>query len=85
MHQRTWTDPRDGREWTITHNPAMELARPKERAFRSRLVFESDHGERLHTEAVFGSGLGSLTDDDLQGLLDQAREASGEGNGGWQG
>lgn len=82
MHQRAWTDPRDGREWIITHNPAVELARPKERQQRSRLVFETDEGARLHTDAIFGSDLESLTDADLQGLLDQAREAaSGDDEG----
>lgn len=76
MHQRRWTDTRDGRRWTITHNPAVELARPKERALRSRIVFESEDGEKLHAEAVYGTALATLSEADLQGLLDQAREGS---------
>jgi hypothetical protein len=72
MHRRTWTDSRDGTEWRITYNPGVELARPEERARRSRLIFEGG-GERHHTDAVYGGGLETLTDEDLQGLLDQAR------------
>ncbi len=72
MHRRSWTDPRDGTEWEISYNPGVELARPEERAQRSRLVFESG-GERHHADAVYGGDLESLTDEDLQGLLDQAR------------
>lgn len=78
MHQRTWTDPRDGTEWTVTYNPAVELARPEERVRRSRIVFEAGD-RRLRADAVYGSGLETLTDQDLQGLLDQAREARDEG------
>lgn len=73
MHRRRWTDTRDGREWTITHNPAVELARPAERAMRSRMIFRSGD-ERHDVEAVFGRGLQDLTDRDLEGLLDQARD-----------
>lgn len=72
MHRRSWTDPRDGTEWTIIYNPAVELARPEERSLRRRLVFESED-ERRQVEAVYGGGLEMLTDEDLQGLLDQAR------------
>lgn len=83
MHERSWIDPRDGREWTITHNPGVELAPPRERADRSRLIFESADGERLHTDAVYGTDLETLADDDLQGLLDQAREEEDRGGGPW--
>lgn len=77
MHERTWTDPRDGTEWTVTYNPAVELARPEERVRRSRIVFEAGD-RRLHADAVYGSGLDTLTDDDLQGLLDRARAVRSE-------
>lgn len=78
MHRRIWTDPRDDREWTVTYNPGVELARPRERAMRSRMIFESEGGQRFHTDAVYGGDLESLSDEDLQGLLDQAREAGAE-------
>lgn len=74
-HHRRWTDPRDGREWTIRFNPGVELARPRERSFRSRLIFESGD-ERYHTGSVYGADLESLTDRDLEGLLDQARRSA---------
>ena len=77
MHERSWTDPRDGRQWTIRYNPEVELARAEEQEMRSRLVFESGD-RRLHAEAVYGGGLEALTDDDLKGLLDQAREDAHE-------
>lgn len=79
MHQRRWTDSRDGTEWTITYNPGVELARPRERSQRSHLVFQSEDGRQLLTDAVYGSDLESLDDDDLRGLLDQARESEEDG------
>lgn len=84
MNHRRWTDARDGREWSISHNPVVELARPRERALRSRMIFESG-GERLQTEAVYGTDLQTLTDGDLEGLLDQARSAAADEEGGWEG
>lgn len=80
-HQRRWTDSRDGREWTITFNPGVELARPRERSFRSRLIFECG-GERYHVGSVYGADLESLSDRDLEGLLDQARRSAEEREGG---
>lgn len=77
MHRRRWTDPRDGTEWKISYNPSVELARPEEQEMRQRLVFESDD-RRLRVESVYGGGLKALTDEDLQGLLDQARRREEE-------
>lgn len=85
MHRRVWNDPRTGRRWTIVHNPGVELSTPRERRFRSRILFESERGERLHTDAVFGTDLATLTDGDLEGLLDQAREARDDGAGSLEG
>lgn len=76
--RRRWTDPRDGREWTIAFNPGVELSRPRERAFRSRIIFES-RDERYHTGSVYGADLETLTDRDLEGLLDQARRTADPG------
>jgi len=76
MTERRWTDPRDGREWTVKHNPGVELSRPRERKLRSRVIFVSGT-EEVHAPSVYGSDLGSLNDDDLMGLLDQARESEG--------
>lgn len=72
MTEREWTDPRDGREWTVKHNPGVELSRPRERKLRSRVIFSSGD-EEVHAPAVYGSDLKALDDDDLMGLLDQAR------------
>lgn len=84
MHRRSWNDPRTGRRWTVVHNPGVELARPRERTFRSRIVFESEDGDYSYrADAVFGTDLATLTDGDLEGLLDQAREAGDAGDGPW--
>lgn len=76
MAERRWTDPRDGREWTVSHNPGVELSRPRERKLRSRVIFESGD-EEVHAPAVYGADLATLGDEDLMGLLDQARESDG--------
>lgn len=76
MHERRWTDPRDGKVWKVVHNPGVELSRPRERALRSKVIFDSGE-ERHEAPAVFGDALETLEDDDLMGLLDQARD-SGE-------
>lgn len=78
MHRRTWTDPRDGSEWTITYQPGVELSRPDDRRIRNRLILESGD-ERLHAEPIYGDRLEELTDGDLKGLLDQARRREAGG------
>lgn len=71
-HSRRWID-RDGTEWSVEWNPSVELDVPEVRRLREGLYFRS--GETLHkAPAAFGSDLSDLTDADLQGLLDQARE-----------
>jgi hypothetical protein len=70
---RRWTDPRDGTEWEIHYNPPVELDTKRVRDFRERLMFRSGDGA-WDVPAVYGSDLETLTDADLQGLLDQARD-----------
>lgn len=74
---RSWTDPRDGTEWEIHFNPGVALDNKRVRDGRERLMFRSDKGS-FDAPAVYGSDLASLSDQDLKGLLDQARrEAEG--------
>lgn len=80
---RTWTDPRDGAEWEVLFNPGVELDMDRVRAFRERLMFRGDGGA-FDAPAVYGSDLDKLTDEDLQGLLDQARERAGEASDPWE-
>lgn len=72
--RRSWTDARDGREWEIRYEPPVELDNRRVRRFRERLVLKSGE-ETLTAPAVFGSDVETLTDDDLRGLLDQARRS----------
>lgn len=74
VRDRRWTDPRDGQTWKVVHNPGVELSRPRERALRSKVIFDSGE-ERHEAPAVFGEDLEALDDDALMGLLDQARES----------
>jgi hypothetical protein len=82
---RRWTDRRDGRAWRILYAPGVEEDTPAVRHARSALVFEEEReggGVPLRAPAVYGSDLVDLSDGDLQGLIDQAREArEGEGKG----
>jgi hypothetical protein len=81
---RRWTDPRDGSEWEILHNPPVELDTRRVGSFRSRVIFREYDGEASYSApSAYGSDLETLTDDDLQGLLDQAREAAREEDGPW--
>lgn len=75
MKRRTWTDPRDDREWTIVYEPPVELDNRRVRRFRERLVLSSDD-ETLTAPAVFGADLEALAEADLQGLVDQARRSA---------
>ena len=76
-HSRRWTD-RDGTEWSVEWNPSVELDVPEVRRLREGLYFRS--GDSVHkAPAAFGSDLDDLSDADLQGLLDQAREAKAPG------
>ena len=70
--QRSWKD-REGTEWEIVYNPSVELDTRRDRSFRERILFRSGAHE-YHAPAAFGSDLDALSDGDLQGLLDQARE-----------
>ncbi|HZD06504.1 MAG TPA: hypothetical protein VE173_16445 [Longimicrobiales bacterium] len=72
LRSRRWTD-RDGTEWEIVHEPPVELDNLRVRRLRERLVLLSGR-EKLQVPAAYGADLTSLTDGDLQGLLDQARE-----------
>ena len=69
---RTWTDTRDGARWEVVYNPGVELDTKPVRDFRERLVFTGEGGV-FNAPAVYGSALDKLTDEDLGGLLDQAR------------
>ena len=72
---RRWTDPRDGTEWELIYEPGVEEDEPEVRSFREGIRFRSGDDE-LKVPAVFGADLHTLTDRDLEGLLDQAREAA---------
>jgi len=72
---RIWTDPRDVTEWELVYEPPVEEDEPEVRRFRAGIRFLTSHIE-LKVPAVFGSDLHTLTDTDLQGLLDQARRAT---------
>ena len=69
---RRWAD-RDGTEWEILYDPGVELDTPRDRAFRKRIVFRAGE-KRFHAPAAYGSDLDTLSDADLQGMLDAARE-----------
>jgi len=83
-HMRRWTDRRDGREWRILYEPGVEEDPPTVRYAREALVFEGEGGP-IRAPAAYGSDLADLSDPDLQGLLDQAREAKAErhASAGW--
>ncbi len=62
MMARDWTDPEDGRHWTVW----------LERGSKPVLVFASE-GELLSVPVDFSDGLDDRSDEDLQRLLDEAR------------
>jgi hypothetical protein len=70
---RRWTDPRDGSEWEIVFAPGVEEDTPAVRNMRRGILFRGEQGE-YHAPAAYGWDLEGLTEPDLQGLLDQARE-----------
>jgi hypothetical protein len=72
---RHWTDARDGREWDLVWEPGVEEDDPETRLLREGIRLVSGE-EELKIPAVYGSDLNALTDGDLEGLLDQAREES---------
>jgi hypothetical protein len=86
MHgrSRSWTDPRDGKNWEIVFAPGVEEDAPAVRHMREGLVFKSD-GVELHAPSPFGSDIEDLTEGDLEGLLDQAKveRARMDATGGW--
>jgi hypothetical protein len=71
---RIWTDARDGARWAIVFVPGVEEDPPSVRYVREGLLFRGAAGE-FHAPSPYGSDLEYLTDEDLAGLLDQAREA----------
>lgn len=71
---RRWRDSRDDRTWEVLYSPGVEEDPPAVRHLREGLVFRAE-GEEYHSPAPFGWDLEGLADADLQGLLDQAREA----------
>lgn len=84
LRSRRWTDPRDGTEWEIVHNPPVELDTRRVGSFRSRVIFREHDGEAsFSAPSAYGTDLETLTDADLQGLLDQAREAARGKGGPW--
>jgi hypothetical protein len=74
---RRWTDPRDRTRWQVIYSPGVEEDPPAVRHTREGLIFRSDSGA-FHAPAPYGWDLRDLTDGDLQGLLDQARQAREE-------
>jgi hypothetical protein len=74
---RRWTDPRDRTRWQVIYAPPVEMDPPAVRTVREGLIFRNESGD-LHAPAPYGWDLESLTDGDLEGLLDQARAARAE-------
>jgi hypothetical protein len=74
---RRWTDPRDRTAWQVIYAPPMAEDPPSVRLEREGLVFRGDAGD-FRAPAPYGWDLESLTEGDLQGLLDQARTAAEE-------
>ena len=69
---RTWTDPRDGKRWTIQTEPTViEFTR------ELRLFF-SDGTDTWETTIPVGLGhlLGRLTNTELQRFLDEAKRSA---------
>ncbi len=62
MTLRDWTDPRDGRHWTVW----LERGQPPVLAFGSE-------GDTHSVVVDFTEGLEDRSDADLQRLLDEAR------------
>ena len=79
---RRWRD-RSGTEWEVVYNPSVELDTSPVRQFRERILFRGG-GDEYHAPAAFGSDLEALSDGDLQGLLDQAREQQEGETSPWQ-
>ena len=77
---RRWTDSRDRTAWQVIYSPGVELDTPAVRNAREGLIFRNESGGdlHLHAPAPYGWDLESLTDSDLKGLLDQARETQAE-------
>ncbi len=61
MTLRFWTDPRDGRHWTVRQTGLSPV-----------LVFESE-GDVFSVVVVDFIGLADLSNEDLQRLLDEGR------------
>ena len=81
---RRWTDARDRAAWQVLYVPPTAEDPASVRAGREGLVFHGEDGD-FQAPAPYGWDLESLTDGDLQGLLDQARTAAQERRrtGGW--
>ena len=70
---RRWTDPRDRSRWQVIYAPGVGEDTPAVRHTREGLIFRGDAGD-FHAPSPYGWDLESLSESDLQGLLDQARE-----------
>ncbi len=78
--KRNWTDSRDGTEWEVDAIPIMQQMEtgepvPMIGGARYTLWFRSSDG-RSHPSVVgpeIGSRLSELADQELSGLLDEAR------------
>jgi len=81
---RRWVDARDDSRWDVVFAPGVEEDPPPVRHLRGGLIFRGEGG-RFRAPAVYGSDLEDLTDVDLQGLLDQARQRkeTEHGSSGW--
>lgn len=73
---RRWTDPRDGRTWEIVQ-AQKERERPPEPFLNpARNVLRFESGEECYeVDQRVGGHLDSFSDEDLQALLDWARQA----------
>jgi hypothetical protein len=69
---RRWTDARDKTPWQVIYAPGVEEDPPAVRLGRQGLIFRGESGD-FHAPAPYGWNLESLTEGDLEGLLDQAR------------
>ena len=74
---RHWTDPRDRSAWQVIYEPPTSEDTPAVRLGREGLVFRGERRD-FHAPSPYGWDLESLTEGDLQGLLDQARSAAEE-------
>ena len=80
--KRNWTDSRDGLVWEIEATPLMGQVDPGEAmpmigetSYTLRFSSQGGGVHRLVVDPDVGSRLSELSDEELAGYLDEAREA----------